>query len=286
MQDDESIIAILPISKERTEDPGDAELIFATREGHAKRSQLKEYVRINRNGKLALKFASKTDTLVAVRTKTAMNQHVVLVTAQGMAVRFHPAAVKTRVDNNTGETMSSDMMRIQGRISQGVRGIQLDGDDHVVGIVVSDDPNTSLLTITRNGMAKRSRLGSGTMDEQVDEATGDVLLGNDGQPVTERDGYRLAGRGTKGVRTMFIEEGDAIVAVRQIPNLEDQLFLLTEKGMMLRLPARQTKDTKSRTTKGTRLIELRNEDRTGFVDRVIFAARLPAHLVDPVDEEE
>ncbi len=43
MQDDESIIAILPISKERTDDPGEDELIFATREGHAKRSQLKEW---------------------------------------------------------------------------------------------------------------------------------------------------------------------------------------------------------------------------------------------------
>ena len=286
MQDDESIIAILPISKERTDDPGEDELIFATREGHAKRSQLKEYVRINRNGKLALKFATETDTLVAVRTKTDLDQHVVLVTAQGMAVRFHPAAVKSRIDKDTGDTVSSDMMRIQGRISQGVRGIQLDGDDHVVGLVVSKDPETSLLTITRNGMAKRSRLGSGTMDELVDEATGVAILGDDGQPVVERDGYRLAGRGTKGVRTMSIDEGDAIVAVRQVPDLDDQLFLLTEKGMMLRLPARQTKDTKSRSTKGTRLIELRNAEKTGFLDRVIFAARLPAHLVDPVDEEE
>ena len=85
---------------------------------------------------------------------------------------------------------------------------------------------------------------------------------------------------------MSLDEGDAIVAVRQVPDLDDQLFLLTEKGMMLRLPARQTKDTKSRSTKGTRLIELRNADKTGFLDRVIFAARLPAHLVDPIDEEE
>ena len=106
-----------------------------------------------------------------------------------------------------------------------------------------------------------------------------------GDPMQERDGYRRSNRGTKGVRTMSLDDDDGIVVVRQVADLADQLFLLTEKGMMMRMPAHQSKETKGRVSKGTRLIELRNSKKNGYIDHVIFAARLPAGLVDD-DEEE
>ena len=83
------------------------------------------------------------------------------------------------------------------------------------------------------------------------------------------------------------ENGDFIISARQIPNLDDNLFLLTKKGMMIRINAAQTKETKNKKSKGTRVMELRNAKRTGFVDHIIFAARLPAELLEtPVDEFE
>ena len=158
--------------------------------------------------------------------------------------------------------------------------MKLERGDSVIGMIVTDDFDTSVLTISKFGMGKRSRLGSGEMlalDQEVDEA---------GNPVFERDGYRRTNRGTKGVRTMSLREGDQIVSVRQIPDLGDQLFLLTGSGMMIRMAASQTKETLGKVTKGTRIMELRNSDRTGYVDEIVFVARLPSELVDPSDSNE
>ena len=102
----------------------------------------------------------------------------------------------------------------------------------------------------------------------------------------QRDGYRRTNRGTKGVRTMSLRDEDQIVSVRQIPDLEDQLFILTKTGMMIRMVSGQTKETLGKVTKGTRIMELRNSDRTGYDDAIIFVARLPAELVDSSDADE
>ncbi len=133
-------------------------------------------------------------------------------------------------------------------------------------------------------MAKRSRLGSGEMKPVLDDDSMPVL-DEDGGLVQQRDGYRRTNRGTRGVRTMSLRDGDHIVSVRQIPDLHDQLFMLTGTGMMIRMVSGQTKETLGKVTKGTRIMELRNADRTGYVDEIIFVARLPADLVDSSDAE-
>jgi DNA gyrase subunit A len=157
--------------------------------------------------------------------------------------------------------------------------------DRVIGMIVTDDFDTSVLTISRYGMAKRSRLGSGEMMAVMDEG-GIEALDEDGDVIMERDGYRRTNRGTKGVRTMSLRDDDRIVSVRQIPDLDDQLFMLTATGMMIRMVSGQTKGTLGKVTKGTRIMELRNSDRTGYVDEIIFVARLPADLVDSSDVDE
>ena len=112
-------------------------------------------------------------------------------------------------------------------------------------------------------------------------------MDENGELVIERDGYRRTNRGTKGVRTMSLDQDDEIVAVKQIPDIKDQLFILTSKGMMIRMASEQTKETLGKVTKGTRIMELRNPDRNGYSDEVIFVARLPSSLVDMnVTEEE
>ena len=280
IREEEKVISILPMNRGLIEDPEGHYLIFATSNGRIKKSRLSEYVRINRNGKYALRFAEgEDDTLVTVRPATD-SDHVVLVSALGNACRFMPAEERSRIAPETGEKMTTFVVRVQGRVSQGVSGMKLGQGDSVIGMIVTDDFDTSVLTISKFGMGKRSRLGSGEMlplDQEVDE---------DGGPVFERDGYRRTNRGTKGVRTMSLREGDQIVSVRQIPDLGDQLFLLTGSGMMIRMAASQTKETLGKVTKGTRIMELRNTDRTGFVDEIVFVARLPSELVDPSDSHE
>ena len=283
IRDDEKVISILPMNRDLIEEPEGNYLIFATSQGRVKRSRLSDYVRINRNGKYALKFANDDDSLVQVRPATDTD-HVVLVSSGGYACRFVPAEIKTRTDPASGEVQTTHTVRVQGRVSQGVSGMKLQSGDSVIGMIVTDDFDTSVLTISKYGMAKRSRLGSGNMI-QVTNEDGTPLVDDEGETMLERDGYRKTNRGTKGVRTMALSDEDAIVGVRQIPDLSDQLFMLTGSGMMIRMPATQTKETLGKVTKGTRIMELRGSDKKSHVDEIIFVARLPAELIDGDDED-
>ncbi len=282
IRDDEKVVSILPMDRDLIENPEGHYLIFATSRGRIKRSRLAEYAKINRNGKYALKFATENDALVQVRPATDAD-HVVLVSSGGYACRFLPAEVKTRTDPATGDVQTTHTVRVQGRVSQGVSGMKLGAGDCVIGMIVTDDANTSVLTISKYGMAKRSRLGSGEMIPLLDES-GSQSLDDDGEPLTMRDGYRKTNRGTKGVRTMALSDEDAIVGVRQIPDLDDQLFMLTGSGMMIRMPATQTKETLGKVTKGTRIMELRDSDKKSHIDEIIFVARLPADLLEGDDD--
>ena len=290
LREDENIVSLLPISKDLLENPEENYLLFATSNGRIKRSKLSEYVKINRNGKYAIKFAGgDNDRLVTVRAAKD-SDHVVLVSSGGYACRFMPSEVKTRVDPNTGETVTTHTVRVQGRVSQGVTGMNLSKEDKVIGMIVSNNFENNVLTISKYGMAKRSRLGSGEMVNQLDD-NGEVIINEDGEITIERDGYRKTNRGTKGVRTMALKDGDEIISVKQIPDLLDQLFMLTKSGMMIRLAANQTKETLGKVAKGTRIMELRNSDKTGYNDEIIFVARLPSELLEDdntteLEEEE
>jgi len=268
---DENIVTILPLSRERLADPEGHDLVFSTAQGRVKRTSLAEYIRINRNGKYAIKLV-EGDELVSVRP-FELGDEVVMITGEGYACRFHGVEV-----------------RASGRVSQGVRGIRLRTDtDRVVGMIVAREPTTQILTISGRGMGKRTRLGTAEKTRAVD-ADGTPKFDKRGEQKTKTDGYRRTHRAGKGVRTMSLDEGDSIVAVQQVPDEADQLFILAESGMMIRIRAGQTKETTGRITKGTRLMELRDKDEGGkrlesYSDRVIAVARMPAWLAnDDVDE--
>ncbi|MBO57661.1 MAG: DNA gyrase subunit A [Euryarchaeota archaeon] len=276
LREDENVVTILPISKELQENPDGHYLIFATHEGIVKRSKLADYTRINRNGKYALKFKTENDTLVAVREATD-DDHVVMVSKGGRACRFKPSETKELPDGSTGFTV-----KVQGRVTAGVRGMKLKEGDSVVGMIATSNEDTHVLTLSKFGMAKRSRLGDGEMHDVLDENGEKIIDDRTGKYKQERDGYRKTSRGAGGVGTMKLddEHGDEIVRVHTIPDLGDQIFLLTSKGMMIRVRADQTKETTGKATKGTRVMELRDREKGGFVDEIIFSARLPAELID------
>ena len=85
---------------------------------------------------------------------------------------------------------------------------------------------------------------------------------------------------------MNLNDGDVISRVHQIPNLDDQLFLLSGKGIVIRISAIQTKETSGRSSKGTRVMELRSKDKKSFTDELIFSARMPAELADEILTEK
>ena len=285
LQEDEDIITILPLPRELVDDvterclniklePGEKRpasghyLLFATKLGLVKKTDLYEYVRINKNGKYALRFKIDDDELVNVRRAT--DEHdIVMISSTGYASRFKCASI-----------------RPSGRVSGGVYGIKVgdrkgSGGGVVVGMVSILDPSTQILTISKYGMAKRSRLGTALRIPDVD-AQGEQKYDDDGNAKMVTDGYRSTKPGAKGVRTMKLDEefSDSIVSVRIIPSEQDQLFILTKKGMLIRIRTSQTKETTGKATRGTRVMELRNDSKTGFDDEIIFTSRLPAELIE------
>jgi len=274
LREDENIVSILPVSRELLEEPDDHYLLFATRLGLIKKTALSEYVRINRNGKYALRFKKEGDSLVNVRSAT--NEHdIVMISTTGYASRFNCGAI-----------------RASGRVSGGVYGIKVSdrkgsGGGVVAGMVAMLSADEHILTISKYGMAKRSRLGTAAKIPDTD-AAGNPKFEDDGSPKMATDGYRRTKPGAKGVRTMKLDEeqDDSIISVRTIPDIDDHLFLLTKSGMMIRIRVSQTKETSGKSTRGTRVMELRDKQKGGFTDEIIFSSRVSASLLDVDDEDE
>ena len=129
--------------------------------------------------------------------------------------------------------------RKQGRATQGVRGIRLKPDDEVIGMVVVRHAAT-LLTASKLGMGKRSHV----------------------------DDYRTQKRGGKGLINLKVSaKTGEVVRVREVTD-DDELMLVTKKGVINRQPANQI-SVIGRNTQGVRLIALDNKDTLVDVARVI-----------------
>ena len=143
--------------------------------------------------------------------------------------------------------MNSDGVRAMGRASYGVTGIKLAKSDEVVSLEVlpiSDEGKFSILTITKKGYGKRSkvndyrltaRAGKGVINIKVSEKNGEVITS---QCVKERDtiivatakgivirspvkGIRIMGRATQGVRIIKLQQGDSVTDLVRVPVVED-----------------------------------------------------------------
>ena len=211
-----------------------------------------------------------------VNVRSATNEHdIVMISTAGYASRF-----------NCGD------IRASGRVSGGIYGIKVgdrkgSGGGMVAGMVAMLSSDEYILTISKYGMAKRSRLGTAEKIHDTD-ADGNLKYDEDGAPKMVTDGYRRTKPGAKGVRTMKLDEeySDSIISVRTIPDLNDHLFLLTKSGMMIRIRVSQTKETSGKSTRGTRVMELRNKEKGGFTDEIIFSSRVSASLLDVDDEDD
>ena len=247
IRDEEKVVSILPLDRELIGSPDGHFLLFATKKGLIKKTSLKEYVKINRNGKYALRFKIEGDTLVNVRNGTEESD-IVMISSTGKASRFACSEITATSRNTSG---------VWGIFTGDRKTSAREGDGgHVVGMVVTNNYETQILTITKNGMGKRTTIGTG-----------------------ERDGYRRTSSGAKGVKTMDLYPGDTIVGVNQIPDEDDHIFMLTSSGMMIRIGASQTKETIGRASKGTRVMELRDRTTKKFTDEIIYVTRLPSELI-------
>ncbi|MBV69886.1 MAG: DNA gyrase subunit A [Myxococcales bacterium] len=207
-------------------------LFFATAMGRVKKTNLMAYSNIRSTGIIAIKL-NDGDQLIAVRPTTGESD-ILLSTSNGMAIRF-------REDN----------VRSMGRDTAGVRGIDLQGDDDVVGCVTFDREETdggqvTLLTVTENGYGKQTTL----------------------------DGYLRGGntqsRGGKGLIDIQTDARNGkVVGVIKVEEETDQYLLVTNSGVIIRANA-GTVSLVNRNTKGVRLINL--DKNTQVVSLARYAA--------------
>lgn len=196
-------------------------LMKVTRNGLVKKTVLPAYSRPRRAGIIAMNILDD-DRLIGAEV-TNGSQEIVLATRNGQAIRFHEHDVR-------------DM----GRGTRGVRGISLEDEDEVVCMVVVQDVDSTLLTVSAKGYGKRT----GVSD------------------------YRLTRRGGKGVINIrTTDRNGKVVAVRGVED-EDELMIVTLNGILIRQPIHEISSI-GRNTQGVRLINLDEEDRVIDVARVI-----------------
>jgi len=211
-QENEMVAALLPIRAFAQ----DVDIMFATEHGTVKKTALADYKNVNKNGIRALNI-DEGDKLIQVRL-THIGDDVLLITANGQAMRFNESQV-----------------RRMGRTATGVRGIRLAADDAVRSFDVVDNSAT-LLVATENGYGKRTefngftphhrggkgmiaikddsgRNGKVVAAHAVKEDQSVIIITSSGMmvrsPVSD---IRVCGRSAQGVRLVRMDEGTVLVS--------------------------------------------------------------------------
>jgi DNA gyrase subunit A len=193
-------------------------VLMATRNGLVKKTRLEEYARPRPAGIIALGI-EEGDELIAARL-TDGKSHLLLSTAQGMAIRFEESDV-----------------RPMGRSAYGVKGITLEAGDAVVsaetipGEKAEGSPAPTVLTVTANGYGKRTELSE----------------------------YRVQSRGGKGIITIKTTERNGAVVSATVVADAEEVMLITNMGMLIRMPADGI-SVIGRNTQGVRLITVESRD--------------------------
>jgi len=194
-------------------------VVFATQSGIVKKSNLSDYRNVRKGGIIAIQI-EEGDRLIDAKL-TNGNDEIVLITKDGMSLRFH-----------------EEQLRDQGRNTVGVWGIRPEKGDLIMAIAIVD-PNAMLLVAGENGIGKRtpfddyrrqSRGGKGIITMKTGEKTGDVvgaltvrqsdeimLITNKGQMVRTRvKEIRETGRNTMGVKLMDLRNGEKLQAIAPV----------------------------------------------------------------------
>ncbi|MDH5693235.1 MAG: DNA gyrase subunit A, partial [Gammaproteobacteria bacterium] len=218
LEPDERINAILPIP----EFDNSHFVVMATSGGTVKKTSLEDFSRPRASGIIAIDL--RDDQLVGVDI-TDGTQDIMLFTSAGKAIRFN-----------------EDQVRAMGRTAAGVRGVKLAEDQKVISLMIVEDG--MVLTATENGFGKRTpiedypahgRGGQGVISIQTTERNGAVVaavLVKDGEEVmlisdggtlvrTKCDEISVVGRNTQGVRLINLGEGEKLVGMEAICDLEE-----------------------------------------------------------------
>jgi DNA gyrase subunit A len=215
LANEEKVATVLAV---RSFEPGFT-IFMATKGATVKKTDLLAYSRPRADGIIALNLVPG-DELIAARI-TDGTQNVFLGTRQGKSIRFHESDV-----------------RATGRVSQGVRGMNLADGDHLVGMEVLTDGKT-LLTITENGFGKRTSI----------------------------DAYPVQKRGGKGVITIKTTQRNGKVMAILLVTDDEDVMLVGSRGKIIRMPVRGI-SVIGRNTQGVTLFAMEPDERVASAARL------------------
>ena len=198
-------------------------IVFATRSGIVKKSNLSDYSNVRKGGIIAIQIEEDDCLIDAVLTNG--DNEIVLITGDGMSLRFH-----------------EEQLRDQGRNTVGVWGIRPEKDDHIIAIAVVNN-DAMLLVAGENGIGKRTafdnyraqkRGGKGIITMKTGDKTGRVvgaltvtevdelmLITTKGQMVRTRiSEVRETGRNAQGVKLMDLKSGEKLQAIAPVVSQE------------------------------------------------------------------
>ncbi len=233
----QNIIQIEPDDKVRayinTKNLNDAEyinnnyIVMCTRDGIVKKTKLEEYSRPRQNGVNAI-VVREGDQLLEAKI-TSGEAEIMIAARGGKAIRFNEGKV-----------------RPIGRVGMGVRGIELDEGDEVIGMIcIEPDSKQDVLVLSENGYGKRTDLdeyrvtnrgGKGVKTINITDKTGDLIaiqavtdendlmiINRSGVTIrTKVEQIRVAGRATQGVKIINLREGDVIASVMAVPVSDEE----------------------------------------------------------------
>jgi len=231
---DEKITAMIPI---REYEDGQY-LLMATEKGLVKKTPIKDYANVRKTG-LAAIVLREDDKLIEVKI-TDDEQDVILVTKYGMCIRF-----------------SEKDVRPTGRVSMGVRGMNLGDHDEVIGMQISNQ-GKYLLIASEKGMGK----------------------------LTDMDEFTRQNRGGKGVKCYKITEKTGDVVGMKAVDEDSEIMMINTEGIVIRMKCSDI-SVYGRITSGVKLINLPENEKVASIAKVRKAsAEIDGEEIEISEDEE
>ena len=214
-------------------------IIFCTKNGIVKKTSLADYSRPRTKGIIAINIL-EDDSVVDVAMTNGSSQ-IILADRKGRAIRF-----------------PEEKVRVMGRGATGVKGMTLDENDEIIGMICIDQENPEdILVVSENGYGKRSDL----------------------------EDYRITNRGGKGVKTLNItEKTGELVAIKSVTD-DNDLVIINKSGVTIRLKVSDLR-VMGRATQGVKLINLeKRQDAISSVCKV-DSEKIAEEITEEMNEIE
>ena len=215
LQPEEKITAVIPINEFKK----GSFLFMATKNGLVKKTPIEDYANVRKTGLAAIALR-EDDELIEVKF-TDNKKDIILVTKFGQCIRFNETDV-----------------RVTGRVSMGVRGINLLEEDEVIGMQLTCQGDY-LLIVSEKGLGKRTSVGEFTRQN----------------------------RGGKGVKCYKITEKTGNVIGVKAVNSDNEIMLITTEGIIIRLECKDI-SILGRITSGVKLMDLKDDIKVASIAKV------------------